>query len=517
MSSETIKAIIQAVAADGFKSRLIGDGLELHGEIKVGPATLPMHIRFEDLTLATSPRCYLTDVSMLPRKVVPHLDDAGEFCVVNRNLFVFDRYRAPEQTRGLIARAKEVLERGMTKAGTGEIAEEFTSYWINHVLSLPSVEGGNQSINLTTVTTNKSVSFEAHQTKPDTLGELIEWANFWDRKLGQQILSGLTRCTFRDPIVEIHAANTTVIAQLMMTPGREKIAQTLARPPAWERYLKSARALALPIKRAGGRRSDLVKIFGMNGGADGAPPLTGKKIVLVGCGAIGGYLSRMLVQTGAGLGVQLTLIDPDRLNRENIRRHMLGLADFDRPKAEACAEMIGRDFPGVNVVPVIDRAQRCEAILAGADLVIDATGEQEFSEWLNEWALDRRKADSVCPTLLFSWISGNGIATQSFMVIDNLYACLRCLQPDHNKLGRFDPRQEQEVEPLAPCGEQPFTRYGPAASTAAASLASSHVVDWALGRPHHLLRTIRIDWAATVKRDPKSPDKASDCPACKQK
>lgn len=516
MSKELIRAIIEAVAADGFKSRLVGNGLELHGKIKVGPATLPMHIRFEDLTLAASPRCYLTDVSMLPRKVVPHLDGAGEFCVVNRGLFVFDRYRAPEQTRGLIVRAREVLERGMTKAGTDEIADEFTSYWINYLLDLPSAVQGNKGLNISTVTTDKKLSFEVHQAKPETLGELIEWANFWDKNLGHQILAGLGRCTYRNPMVEIHAANATVIARLMVTPGREKVAQTLARPHIWQRYLQSAAALALPIKRADGRRTDLVKIFGMNG-AEGSPPLSGKKIVLVGCGAIGGYLSRMLVQTGAGLGAPLTLIDPDRLSRENIRRHALGLADLDRPKVEACAEMIGRDFPGVDVTPLVDPAQRREGMLAGADLVIDATGEQEFSEWLNEWALGRRRSGSPCPDLLFSWVTGQGVATQSFVVIDDTHACLRCLQPDHKKLGRFDPRREQEVELVAPCGQQPFTRYGPAASMAAASLASSHTVDWALGRPHHLLRTTRIDWEATVKRDPKSPDKASDCPACGRK
>lgn len=516
MSTETIRAIIQALAADGFKPRLVGDGLELCGEIKVGSATLPMRIWFEDLSLATSPRCYLTDVSMLPRKVVPHLNSAGEFCVVDRSLFVFDRYRAPEQTRGLIVRAKEVLERGMTKAGTDEIANEFTLYWINYQLDLPSAGQDDKGLNIATVTTDKKLSFEIHQAKPETLGELIEWANFWDKKLGHQILAGLGRCTFRNPIVEIHAANATVIARLMVTPGREKFAQTLARPPIWQRYLKSATALNLPIRRADGRRTDLVKIFGMNG-TEGAAPLAGKKVVLVGCGAIGGHLSRMLVQTGAGLGAQLTLIDPDRLSRENIRRHALGLADLDRPKAEACAEMIGRDFPGVDVRPLVDSAQCRERVLSGADLVIDATGEQEFSEWLNEWALDRRKADAPCPVLLFSWITGQGVATQSFMVIDDTHACLRCLQPGHDKLGRFDPRREQEAELVTPCGEQPFTRYGPAASAAAASLASSHAVDWALGRAHHLLRTTRIDWVATVKRDPKSPEKARDCPACSQR
>ena len=516
MSTETIRAIIKAVAADGFKSRLVGDGLELYGELKVGPATLPMHIRFDDLTLATSPRCYLTDVSMLPRKVVPHLDDAGEFCVVNRSMFVFDRYRAPEQTRGLIVRAKEVLERGMTKYGTNEIADEFTSYWINYLLKFPSTAEGIKRLNIATVTTHAQISFEAHQAKPETLGELIEWANFWDKELGQRIMDGLGRCTFRDPMVEIHASNAIVIARLMVTAGREKFARTISRPHIWQRYLKSVAALDFPIKRADGRRIDFMKIFGMNG-LDGTPQLANKKVVLVGCGAIGGYLSRMLVQTGAGLGARLTLIDPDRLNRENIRRHTLGLADLNRLKAEACAEMIKRDFPGVDVVPLVNPGQHYEAILADADLVIDATGEQGFSEWLNEWALIRRKADTACPALLFSWVSGQGVATQSFMVIGGEHACLRCLQPDHNKLGRFDPRQEQEDEPVAPCGEKPFTRYGPAASTAAASLASSHAVDWALGQPRHLLRTTRINWDATVKLDPKSPDKMDFCPACGRK
>lgn len=513
MSSDTIREIISAVAADGFKSRLIGDGLELHGDIKVGVARLPMVIRFDDLTLAESPRCYLPDVSALPRKVVPHRGNDGEYCVVNRDLFVFDRFRAPEQTRGLIERAQEVLARGMTKVGTDEIADEFASYWVNAIVDITGAAGDDKRPNLATVTTNAKLSFDAHQDKPETLGELIDWAKYWDRSLGDKIPAALARQTANDPQVEIHAANATVIARLMVSSRGHPFINSLLRRKAWERYIKTSPARSLPIKRVDGRRTDLAKIFGMNG-PEGAPPLAGKKIVLVGSGAIGGYLSRMLAQTGAGLGARLTLIDPDRLTRENIRRHQLGLGDIDRYKAEACAEGISRDFPGVDVVALTDSAQRHPAVLAGADLVIDATGEQAFSEWLNAWRLERRAEDLPCATLLFVAIIGLGVAVQTFIVFDDAYACLRCLQPDLKKLGRFDPRQEREAEPVAPCGEQPFTRYGPAASTAAASLGSSHAVDWALGRPHHLLRTIRIDWEATVKRDPKSPDRAAGCPAC---
>ena len=55
--------------------------------------------------------------------------------------------------------------------------------------------------------------------------------------------------------------------------------------------------------------------------------LAGKKIALVGCGTIGGYLSDMLVKAGAGTcGGQLTLVDFDGLLPQNIGRHRLGLS-----------------------------------------------------------------------------------------------------------------------------------------------------------------------------------------------
>jgi molybdopterin/thiamine biosynthesis adenylyltransferase len=517
LSAEIVRSVIDAVAVDGFMPRLAGGGIELHGVIKAGVATVPMYIRFEDVSFVSSPRCFLPDVSMLGRKVVPHLDDAGEFCVVDRQTVVFDRYRAPEQTRGLIVRAKEVLERGMGKAGTSEIAQEFHSYWSRTYFEFQDnpINGSvaADALNIGHVTTANTLSFDPHHTKPDTLGELLEWASYWDSSLDAKILSALARLSPNDPMVEIHAVNTTIIAQIMASRRGPKFLQTLSRPKSWKRFINSLEARALAIERMDGRRTDFPRIFGMNG-PQGEAPLVGRKIVLIGCGAIGGYLARMLIQTGAGLDARFFVIDPDKLSKQNIRRHQLGVADLGRFKAEACAEALGRDFPGIDIFGIAAAAQQQVSILESADLVIDATGEQEFSDWLNEWALARRKSGEACPALLFAWIAGNGVAAQSFLSIDNSYACYRCLQPDLAKPGRFDPLKEQTIEAVAPCGDQPITRYGPAASTAAAGLACSHATDWALNHPHHLLRTIRIDWEASVRRDPKSPERAGDCPAC---
>jgi hypothetical protein len=127
LSAELLKPIIDAVAEDGFKPKLTIERLELHGEIEVCRRKVPLCLQFDDLMLAEGPRLLVPDVSMLGRKVIPHIDEDGELCAVDRQLFVFDRYRAPELTRGLIIRAREVLSRGMTKVGTDEIAQRLRS------------------------------------------------------------------------------------------------------------------------------------------------------------------------------------------------------------------------------------------------------------------------------------------------------------------------------------------------------------------------------------------------------
>lgn len=512
MSVEIVRPIIEAVAHLGFKPKLNADCLELCGQVTVGQVMVPIVVRFDDFTLAIAPRCFVPDTSMLNRKVVPHVDDAGELCVVDRRVYVFDRYRAPEQTLGLIVRAAEVLERGTTRAGTREIAEEFSSYWSGSYVTLRKGEDG-VSANRADLTTAAAISFEAHQGKPETLGELLDWAKAWDATLERKMLAALARLSARDPALVLSASNATIVATVQVSAKGEKYMETLKRAPAWQRFVNSAQARSLKIVRSEGRRTDLATLFGQNGPA-GSAPFSGRKIVLIGCGAIGGYLARMLAQSGAGLDTRFTIIDPDKLDRANVRRHQLGLGDHGRAKAVACAELIRRDFPGVDVLPLCAAAQDQAGVLAAADLVIDATGEQEFSDWLNAWALQRRADGAGCPAILYSWISGRGAATQSFLILDDEHACLRCLQPDLSQPGRFDPLKESVTEPIAPCGEQPVTPYGPAASTAAASLAASHANDWALGRPHHLMRTIRIDWDATVRRDPKSPERAANCPAC---
>ena len=521
---QVFQPILEAARDDGFILRLEGAGARLEGSVIVRGKSVPLILRFEDLTLAEGPRAFLTDISMLGRKVVPHVDDALELCVVDRSVFVFDREKAPELVRGLIARAAEVLERGMTKAGTDEIADEFPSYWsstyIPDIASEGEADGAaakTEAANVAEVTTASRLSFEAHQAKPETWGAFVEWAAFWDPGLDDRLTNALAGLSAKNPTVVIRAPNAAIAVAVTVPKASSKSQGAFDKGAGRRRLLRTPAARAFKIERLRVRAMDLVAILGANG-VDGIPPLSSKKIVVVGCGAIGGYLARMLVQMGAGIGGgRLNLIDADRLDATNIRRHQLGREAYARHKVVACAEMLGRDFPGVVVKPFVGEAHQNPSLLFDADLVIDATGEQGFSEWLNAWWISRARADEVRPDLLFCWVAGPGAAVQSFMMTKATgddFACYRCLQPDLRERGRFDPLKEAPADPVQPCGEAAFTPYGPAAPTIAAGLAVSHAGDWALGHPHPLMRTVRIDWEATVKRDPKSPDRARNCPAC---
>jgi molybdopterin/thiamine biosynthesis adenylyltransferase len=523
VSALIAQAVIDAVVADGFTAHLTARGLTLTGEVCVRQTLIPMRLVFADLEFIEPPRVYVEQPAALSRKVVPHLDEEGELCVINRAFHVFDRYSAPAQTRGLIARTAELLTSGLSSSATLEIAREFPSYWGESRYDIDSVadrriEAPSTKMSKSTAAKSKlgwvrtaaRLSFEADHDKPATLGDLLDWSAYWDRTLPAGITDAFATQDALDPSVAIEASNGIAIARLMVSRRGSAFVRSLERPTAWTRWLKTDAARATTITRLIGRRADLVTVLGAN-----EAPLADKAVTLVGCGAIGGYLARMLAQMGAGLGKgRLTLIDGDILDVFNIRRHALGASAIGRFKADAVAEVTLRDFPGLNVLSRPASAQSQRMILEASDLVIDATGEQAVSDWLNAWHLGRTGCEALKPTILHCWISGAGIAVQSFISTEAGYACYRCLQPDHGARPRFDPLREPPSEPVATCGEQLLTPYGPAASTAAAALAAQHAVDWARGHPHHLLRTVRLDWDRSVRRDPGSPRAAANCPAC---
>ena len=101
------------------------------------------------------------------------------------------------------------------------------------------------------------------------------------------------------------------------------------------------------------------------------------RVLVLGCGAIGGSVARLLAQSGIN---HLTLIDRQSFDWSNASRHILGASAFQKNKAIELAETLRHDFPhltGIEGCQVKFGLSATDLInsLFSFDLIISATGE----------------------------------------------------------------------------------------------------------------------------------------------
>lgn len=275
------------------------------------------------------------------------------------------------------------------------------------------------------------------------------------------------------------------------------------------------RAPKIPVYRFSGTRIDLPFVFGRN--MDETPPLFGRKIALIGCGTIGSHLAKFLVQSGAAHeGGTLQLLDNQTLEPGNVGRHYLGFPNVGEGKSSALKRELKRIFPDANILSFSTDATQHLPHLTEYDLVVDATGEESLSMSINHYFVSLRRDKKAAPSVLHTWLFGNGAAAQTLLVDDSDFACLKCLKPDHHRDWRFSPIKPNEAAELTPaaCGESQFVPYGVAAPAIAAALALQLVLDWNKGRPEPRLRTINVEKTGIKQITDKNPSRSPHCPAC---
>ena len=77
-----------------------------------------------------------------------------------------------------------------------------------------------------------------------------------------------------------------------------------------------------------------------------------KRILVIGCGSIGGHLICELAKAGYE---DLTIVDDDLLTEENIFRHILGMEYVSKYKCEALGEYIRKNIPEVLIKPLAEK------------------------------------------------------------------------------------------------------------------------------------------------------------------
>lgn len=159
-------------------------------------------------------------------------------------------------------------------------------------------------------------------------------------------------------------------------------------------------------------------------GAAGQRKLSQSSVLIVGCGALGGFQAELLARAGVG---RLRIVDPDIVELHNLHRQILYMendAESKVLKVEAAAKRLGQVNSGVDVEtrPVRFNAQDAQSLLAGVDIVLDASDNFETRYLLND----------VCIKSQTPWVYGGVVGTSGMVmpVLPGLRGpCLRCVIP----------------------------------------------------------------------------------------
>jgi hypothetical protein len=164
---------------------------------------------------------------------------------------------------------------------------------------------------------------------------------------------------------------------------------------------------ARPLRLLRRDRSYLVE----RGGGDSG--LARKRVLLAGCGAVGGHLAFELARAGI---LDLTLVDPDHLTPENSFRHVLGRRRWGQLKSEALKREIEAELPYTHVACHTVRIERAlldrTLDLASYDLVILTLGNPTAELQINECLFGIHEG----PVLLVAWVEPLGIGGHALLV-----------------------------------------------------------------------------------------------------
>ena len=163
----------------------------------------------------------------------------------------------------------------------------------------------------------------------------------------------------------------------------------------------------------------------------GSLDLTGKSVLLVGCGSVGSELALRLTSAGVG---RLTVSDPDKLSEENLYRHTLSLNDIGRLKTEALADEIALKHPWTQVTHCRKRLEELREpdVLREFDLIVMAIGspniERVFAEYCAQEPID--------VPMISCWLEGYGIGGHAILVVPGTKGCWHCAYVDPETLTR---------------------------------------------------------------------------------
>ena len=450
---ESFGTVARWLRARDFKQiRPHGTGAKaFRGELSCRGHKVQIRIEISDWDFVFYPNIYIEAVPDVLKGFRPHVLSDGGLCYYTKGAIVLNRFKPAEAVERCLVRAQETLEEF---ADSGEfrfgIQDEFGFYWNQGVVYTGKInpkkrrarlvfvegDGDRRKIYVLTQTddepqwlaraiggsiepqsevpvwlieTERHPSIDAVGGLPKTIKDMFDWVKRWDPVSLQRLTSLLeTREYLSFGVVAFVFASPLGLFgfQLELDPTRRSAYRR--KPASYRQYLynKGART---PVSRI--YCIDISPEFVHTRNIQGNS-LLGKKVAVIGCGAIGGYIAHALIRLGAGVGDtgRLTLIDYDLIQPGNIGRHILGFPAFNLDKANALKNELSVEFPYAKLRELKQDVREYHRLFE-EDLIIDATGEESLSIALARMHQEHLHGRGASP-LLHVWVAGNGEAVQ---------------------------------------------------------------------------------------------------------
>ena len=553
MSASRLALGLRKLGELGFKSiKRPGSARCFVGELRCAKGPVKVRLEISDWDFTTYPTLVILERPAFLPALTPHVSGDGVQCYFMQGRVVLDRYRPDHAIWQCIEQAQRELDRlsGSPTYREREFEQEFGANWEIGQRPLPAPvllaeASGDGAVPCFGITVDNGlyVIVASDEALVKALAQTRGWPAARRMKVGTYIvrstrsptLPGTLPATITDMFAWIKSWDAAAMKRIHAVLGQRewlgfKAIQFLIDSPAgWFGFffdLNSNRKLMhqrkpsgyrqhlynkgheLPITRVSVRliSPDFIHSRNLQ-----FPSLKDRRITLVGCGAIGGYLAQALVKLGAGTGTgSLTLIDPDDLGPGNLGRHFLGMDSLYKPKAVALQETLIRQFPHAGIVAEPRRAAYPSDI--AGDLVIDATGEEAVSEAIN--ANRRNKSATEGVPVLHTWIVGNGECVQALWVDQRKYACFRCMRrnDDPARSQRFPVMNHDPETRVVGCSA--YTPYAVSAPMSSTALAIDMIIDWLKGDVSPRFRTRYIEGTDARKIKNQNVSPLEGCPGC---
>jgi Prokaryotic E2 family B/ThiF family len=390
------------------------------GEVDTTGLRIPVSIEIQDTNFVRAPIIRLRRPKESSRTPIAHVAGPdGLLCYLDTTATVLDRYDPAGTVLRCLLEAERVLRDALRGRSDQDFAAEFLGYWAEQFALVdlpPDFEGGAtvrwlnlhgddyvmpllvQSADLAesfirahragsgstipplsescqVVAVNDNLTLDPSGAWPPAdIAALKKWLDRTGTKASQCLDQAIGSGEGTRRWIALKAPNGCAIARIEIPAIFNRPEFLVNRKGALLKNLLR-QATLVGVTRYRGHLVDEEYLYSRNLG--GLKTLAGWSVALIGCGTIGGFLAKLLAQSGAGSGGgRLLLIDKEILWPGNLGRHLLGVGDLGRNKAEGCRDLILRDLPHLDVVPEPIDALQSLGTLARCNLVSRRRGRR---------------------------------------------------------------------------------------------------------------------------------------------